>query len=58
MWTVNEVKKASCAVGGEVLLLLDDVRPGDVIECHGVKQRVTYEHSAYALETLREDPRS
>ena len=52
MWTVSEVKKASCAVGGEIVLLLDDVQPGDIIECHGVKQRVTYEYGAYALEKL------
>ena len=48
-----EVKKASCAVGEEVVLLPDDVGPGDVIECHGVKQRVTYEFGAYALEKVK-----
>lgn len=47
-----EVKKASCAVGEEVIVLPDDVKPGDVIECHGVKQRVTYEFGAYALERV------
>jgi hypothetical protein len=51
---VTEVKKASCAVGDEVVFLPDDVQPGDVIECHGVKQRVTYEYGAYALERFRE----
>ena len=45
-----EVKRASCAVGGEVVFLPDDVRSGDVIECHGVRQRVTLEYGAYALE--------
>jgi hypothetical protein len=49
MWTVSEVKKASYAVGNEVVLLPDDVQPGDVIECHGVRQRLTYEFGAYAL---------
>jgi len=47
---VAEAKKASCAIGNEVIILPDDVQPGDVIECHGVKQRVTYEFGAYALE--------
>ena len=27
-------------------------KPGDVIECHGVKQRVTYEFGTYALVKL------
>lgn len=49
MWTVSGVKKASCAVGDEVVVLPDDVKPGDVIECHGVRQHVTYEFGAYAL---------
>ena len=49
-----EVKKASCAVGDEVVFLRDDVQPGDIIECHGVRQRVTYEYGAYALERVRE----
>ncbi len=26
--------------------------PGDVIECHGVRQRATYEFGAYALVKL------
>ncbi len=44
-----EAKKASCAVGEEVIILPDSVQPGDIIECHGAKQRVTYEFGAYAL---------
>lgn len=43
------VKKASCAVGDETIVLPDDVQPEDIIECHGVRQRVTYEFGAYAL---------
>ena len=54
MWTVSEVKKASCAVGDDVVILPDDVQPGDVIECHGVRQRVTYEFGAYALVKVEE----
>ena len=50
---VTEVKKASCAVGEETVILPDDVRPGNIIECHGVKQRVTYEFGAYGLEKIR-----
>ncbi len=46
---MTEVKKASCAVGNEMIILPDDVQPGDIIECHGVRQRVTYEFGAYAL---------
>jgi len=46
---VTEVKTASCAVGDEVVILPDDVQPGDVIECHGARQEVTYEFGAYAL---------
>ncbi len=38
----------------EVVILPDDVKPGDIIECHGVKQRVTYEFGAYALAKLEE----
>jgi hypothetical protein len=49
---VAEVQKASCAVGEETIILPDDVEPGDIIECHGVKQRVTYEFGAYALERM------
>lgn len=52
MWSVVEVKKASCAVGDDVVILPDDVQPGDVIECHGVRQRVTYAFGAYALVKL------
>jgi len=55
---VSAVKKASCAVGDEVVILPDDVKPGDIIECHGVKQRVTYEFGAYALERVKgKEPR-
>lgn len=48
-----EVKKASCAVGEEMLILPNNVQPGDIIECHGVKQRVTFEFGAYALEKVQ-----
>jgi hypothetical protein len=40
-------------VGEEAVSLPDDVQPGDIIECHGVKQRVTYEFGAYALEKVK-----
>jgi hypothetical protein len=50
---VAVVKRASCAVGGEVVFMTDDVQTGDEIECHGVRQRVTYEFGAYALEIER-----
>ncbi|MFQ5882083.1 MAG: hypothetical protein ACE5I9_06375 [Candidatus Methylomirabilales bacterium] len=53
IWSVAEVKKASCAVGEEMLILPDDVQPGDIIECHGVKQRVTLAFGAYALEKVQ-----
>lgn len=46
------LKTASCAVGNDVVVLPDDVQPGDTIECHGVQQRVTYEYGAYALEMV------
>lgn len=29
-----------------------DVKPGDVVECHGVRQRVTYKFGAWALVKL------
>jgi hypothetical protein len=35
-----------------MVLLPDDVKPGDIIECHGVKQRVTLEFGSYALARL------
>jgi hypothetical protein len=46
------LKTASCAVADEPVVLPDHVRPGDLIECHGVQQRVTYEYGAYALEKV------
>jgi hypothetical protein len=52
VWSVREAKKASCAVGAESIILPDNVQPGDVIECHGFRQRVTYEFGAYALVKL------
>ena len=50
---MTQVKTASCAVGDETIVLPDDVQPGDIIECHGVRQRVTYEFGAYALEKVK-----
>jgi hypothetical protein len=52
MWSVTEVKRASCAVGEEMVILPDEAQPGDIIECHGIKQRLTYEFGAYALEKI------
>jgi hypothetical protein len=49
---VSPVKTASCAVGDETVILPDSIRPGDVIECHGVRQRVTCEFGAWALERV------
>ncbi len=46
------VKKASCVVCDTVLILAEGVNPGDVVECCGVKQRVTCDYGAYALEQL------
>lgn len=51
-WSVVIPKTASCTVGDEVIILTDNVQPGDIIECHGVKQRVTFEYGAYALEKV------
>jgi len=51
-WSAVVLKTASCAVGDEVIILPDDVTPGDIVECHGTKQRVTYEYGAYALEKV------
>ena len=39
-------------MGEEMLILPDDVQPGDIIECHGVRQQVTYRFGAYALERI------
>ncbi len=49
---MTALKQASCAVGDEMIVLPDDVQPGDIIECHGAKQRVTYEFGAYALKQM------
>ena len=46
------LKTASCAIGDELVVLPDDVQPGDIIECHGTRQRVTYEFGAYALQKV------
>ncbi|MCZ7624575.1 MAG: hypothetical protein M5R38_00910 [Candidatus Methylomirabilis sp.] len=51
-WSAVVLKTASCAVGDELLVLPDDVQPGDTIECHGITQRVTYAYGAYALEKI------
>ena len=56
-WTVREVKKASCPIGDEPVILAADVQPGDIVECHGVKHRVTYEFGSYALVKANEAPR-
>jgi len=56
VWTVTAVKKASCAVGDDTVILPDDVQPGEVIVCHGVGQRVTYEFGTYALVRLDRPP--
>lgn len=39
-------------MGNERLVLPEGVRPGDLIECHGRRLRVTYEFGAWALEPL------
>jgi hypothetical protein len=52
MWSAAVLKTASCAIGDELVVLPDDVQPGDIIECHGTPQRVTYEYGAYALHKL------
>lgn len=49
-WRGALTRRASCAAGEEEVILADEVQPGDIIECHGVKQRVTYEYGAWALE--------
>ena len=51
-WSAAVLKTASCAVGDEVVVLPEDVKPGDLLWCHGVAQRVTYEFGAYALEKM------
>jgi len=51
-WAAVVLKTASCAVGDEIIILPDHVQPGDIMECHGTKQRVTYEFGAYALERM------
>jgi hypothetical protein len=51
-WSAVVLRTASCVVGDEVIVFPDDVQPGDVIECHGIKHRVTYEYGAYALEKV------
>ena len=51
---MKDVKKASCTVGNDIVILPDDVKPGDTIVCHGVRQRVTHAYGAYALEVISE----
>jgi len=51
-WVVRPVPTASCPIGNERLILPDDVRPGDVVSCHGTRHRVTYAFGAWALERL------
>ena len=46
------LKTATCAIGDELVVLPEEVQSGDIIECHGVKQQVTYEYGAYALEKV------
>lgn len=35
-----------------MIVLSDGVEPGDIIQCHGVRQQVTYAYAAYALENI------
>jgi len=56
-WRGTLVKRASCAVGEEQVVLPDDVQPGEIIECHGVKQRVTHAYGTWALERVPEEQR-
>ena len=56
-WRATLVKRTSCAVGEEEVILPDDVQPGEIIECHGVKQRVTYAYGTWALERVPEEQR-
>lgn len=56
VWTVREVKKASCPIGNELVVLPDDVQPGDLVECHGARHRVTYEFGSYALVRAARTP--
>jgi len=51
-WSAVVLKTASCVVVDEVIILPPDIQPGDIIECHGIRQRVTYEYGAHALERV------
>lgn len=51
-WTASVLKKASCAVCGEEVILPDEARPGDVIEHCGQRQEVSFEYDSYALEPI------
>ena len=44
--------KVHCSGCGQEIELPSGTRSGDIIECHGMKQRVTYEYGAYALEKV------
>lgn len=46
------VKKASCPLCGEEVVLPDDIRPGAVIEHCGQRQKVTFEYGSYALDPI------
>lgn len=51
-WKGRVVRKASCALCGEEVLLPDAVKPGDIIEHCGRRQMVSLEYGAYALEPI------
>lgn len=35
-----------------MIVLSDGVEPGDIIQCHGVRQQMTHAYGAYALEKI------
>jgi hypothetical protein len=52
IWAASILKKASCALCEEEIVLADDVQPGDVIEHCGRRQEVSFEYGSYALEPI------
>lgn len=45
-----EVPKASCPSCDRLLILPDNVQPGDLVQCCGKNHKITYEFGSYALE--------
>jgi hypothetical protein len=51
-WKGHQIPLVSCAVCDKIIELDEDIKPHDIIEHCGIKQKLTYEWGSYALEKI------